>query len=175
MLGLVTAGAGAVLIAAGHLIVGAAVAGVGSALDLVDGLLARHTGQATATGGYLDSVFDRYTDAFAFAAIGWHYDRAWIWAACLLGYLGAAATSYAKARLYEDVRPADRAWGDLLEHGDRLVLLLFGAGFQGIADALGAGVQFLPWIVLAVAVLGHVTVLQRGSRALSVIRGETRG
>lgn len=165
VLGLVVSGAGAYLIATGSLIVGAATAGFGAVLDLVDGIMARRMDATSLVGGYMDSLFDRYVDAFAFVAIAWHYDEAWIWAASLLGFLGAAATSYAKARLYEDVPPQGADWADLVEHGDRLVALLFGAGFQGIADALDAGVQFLPWIVLVVAVLGHVTVVQRALRA----------
>lgn len=170
--GLVIVAIGAVLVAMGHLVLGPAVAGFGAILDLFDGLVARRTGQTTPQGGFLDSVLDRYTDAFAFAAIGWYYDEAWIWATCLLGFLGAAATSYAKARTFEDVRPADRDWGDLVERPERQLALWFGAGFQGIAHAFDAGVEFLPWIVLAVAVLGHVTVLQRGSRAMGILERE---
>jgi len=162
VLGLVLSGIGGVLIARGTLVAGAAIAGVGGILDLVDGILARRSGQETAIGGYLDSVLDRYTDAFAFAAIAWYYATQWIWAAAILGYLGAVATSYAKARLYEDVRPdPDRSWAQLVEHPERLLALLFGAGFQGISDAIGYSVQFLPWVLLAVAVFGHVTVIQR--------------
>lgn len=175
VIGLVVVGIGAGLVATGHLIVGAATAGVGAIMDLLDGIVARRTDAETPTGGYLDSLFDRYTDGFAFAAIGWYYDVAWIWAVCILGFLGAAATSYAKARLYEDVRPADRKWADLVERGERQLALWFGAGFQGIAHALDAGVEFLPWIVLVVAVMGHVTVVQRGSRALDIIREAADG
>jgi CDP-diacylglycerol--glycerol-3-phosphate 3-phosphatidyltransferase len=170
--GLAIVAVGAVLVAQGRLIVGPAVAGFGAILDLFDGLVARRTGQTTPQGGFLDSVLDRYTDAFAFAAIGWYYDVTWIWAVCLLGFLGAAATSYAKARTFEDVRPADRDWGDLVERPERQLALWFGTGFQGIAHALDAGVEFLPWVVTAVAVLGHVTVLQRGSRAMGILARE---
>jgi hypothetical protein len=60
------------------------------------------------------------------------------------------------------VRPdPDRSWAQLVEHPERLLALLFGAGFQGISDAIGYSVQFLPWVLLAVAVFGHVTVIQR--------------
>ncbi len=156
---------GAVLIGTHHLIVGAAVAGFGSILDLFDGALARRTGQTSAWGGYLDSLLDRFADGIAFLAVAWHYDTLWIWIASFLAFLGAVATSYARARVYEDATPGRDAWTDLIERGERLLILLFGTGFQGIADALGAGVQFLPWIVVVLAVLGFVTVLQRARRA----------
>lgn len=172
VMGLVIVAAGAVLVANGYLILGPAVAGVGAIMDLIDGLVARRMDAESAVGGFLDSLFDRYTDAFAFAAIAWYYDEAWIWAVALLGFLGAAATSYAKARTYEEVRPADRDWADLVERPERQLALWFGAGFQGIGHALGAGVEFLPWVLLAVAVLGHVTVVQRTAKAFSIIRGD---
>lgn len=172
VMGLVIVAVGAVLVASGRLFVGAAVAGFGAILDLIDGLVARRMDATSAVGGFLDSLFDRYTDGFAFAAIAWYYDEPWIWAAALLGFLGAAATSYAKARTYEDVRPADRDWSDLVERPERQLALWFGAGFQGIGHWLGSTVEFLPWVLLVVAVLGHVTVIQRGAKAVSIIRGE---
>lgn len=160
---------GAILIGTHHLILGAAVAGFGSILDLFDGALARRTGQTSAWGGYLDSLLDRFADGIAFLAVAWHYDTRWIWIASFLAFLGAVATSYARARVYEHVSPSRDAWPDLVERGERLLILLFGTGFQGIADALGAGVQFLPWIVVVLAVLGYLTVLQRARRAKTFI------
>lgn len=172
VLGLVISGIGAGLIAMHHLIIGAAVAGFGSILDLFDGALARRTGQVTPFGGYLDSLLDRYGDGIAFLAVAWHYQTTWIWVVAFLGFLGAAATSYAKARTYEDASPPSNVWPDLVERGERLVILYFAVGFQGIANALDAGVEFLPWIVVALAVLGHVTVIQRASRAKGFVEGK---
>lgn len=168
---LVIATAGAWLIATHQLIIGAAVAGFGSVLDLFDGALARRTGQTSAFGGYLDSLLDRYADGVVFLGVAWHYDTTWIWIAAFLAFMGAVITSYARARVYEDADPPRDAWPDLIERGERLLILLFAAGFQGIADALGAGVQFLPWIVVLLAVLGHATVVQRGLRSKRFIEG----
>lgn len=169
VLGLAISAVGAGLIAFHHLILGAAIAGVGSILDLFDGALARRTGQVSAFGGYLDSLLDRYGDGIAFLAVAWHYQTTWIWVVAFLGFLGAAATSYAKARTYEDADPSSDVWPDLIERSERLLILYFGAGFQGIANALDAGVEFLPWIVVALAVLGHATVLQRARRAKGLV------
>lgn len=164
-LAIVIVAVGAVLIGTHHLIVGAAVAGFGSVLDLFDGALARRLDETSAWGGYLDSLLDRFADGLAFLAVAWHYDTRWIWIVAFLAFLTAVTTSYARARVYEDADPPRDAWPDLIERGERLLILLFGAGFQGIADALGAGVQFLPWIVVVLAVLGLVTVIQRAARS----------
>ena len=168
--------AGAVLIAQGLLFRGTVVWAIGAILDSLDGTIARLTGRVTRAGGYLDSLLDRYGDATILLAIGWHYDTAWIWTVCLLALLGSMATSYAKARAYQDVDVPSSSWPDLLERPERAFLIGFATGFQGMSDA---GVwpeplraQFLPFVVVALAVLSHVTVVQRARRALRFIAAE---
>lgn len=162
--------AGSLLIATGSLIWGAAIAGLGGVLDLFDGLVARETGRESAWGGYLDSFSDRYGDGFAFLAVAWYYDTTWIWAVAFLAFLGAAATSYARARVHEDTHPPDEVWDRLVGRADRLIGLLFPVGFQGMADAAGLGVQFLPWVLVALAALGHATALRRALVARRLLR-----
>src|SRR5262245_26067793 len=61
----------AVLIATGHLIwgvVGIAVSGVS---DLLDGAIARGSGQASPRGAFFDSVTDRASDALLFGGVAW--------------------------------------------------------------------------------------------------------
>lgn len=168
--GLVLQVAGAVLIADHRLVLGSAVWGLGAVLDAMDGTLARMTGRVSLVGGFLDSVLDRYGDATILLAVGWHYDTAWVWAACVLALLGSTATSYAKARTYQDVHPPTDAWPDLLERPERGLLMGFLTGFQGLSDVgfwpgpLQA--QFLPWVVVGLAVLTNLTVVQRSRRAV---------
>ena len=59
LFGLVVAIAGAVLIGIGEIIAGALVALAGSALDGLDGSVARASGNVTARGGFLDATVDR--------------------------------------------------------------------------------------------------------------------
>lgn len=157
--------AGAALIASGRFISGAIVAGVGSVLDAMDGALARRLDRVTRFGGYLDSLLDRFADGALFLAVALAYDETWIWAASFLAFLGAVGTSYAKARVYQDARPPSNAFPDLLERGERILLLLVGVGVQGIVTAAGSDLVYLPWLIVAMAVLGHVTVVQRALRA----------
>lgn len=164
---------GAWRIATGHLIDGAAIAGFGSVLDGFDGALARRTGTVTTWGGYLDSLVDRYADGIVFLAVGWYYDVAWMWALVFLAFLGAVATSYAKARTYQDADPPPGAWPDLLERPERLLLLLFGVGIQGILFEVRGGPEYLAWLIGALAVLGHLTVLQRARRAKGFLEGSS--
>lgn len=174
-LALVIVAAGSLLIAFDHLVWGAGIAGFGAILDAFDGALARRTGQVTAWGGYLDSVIDRYADALPFLAVAWHYQEAWIWVAVLVALHGAVTTSYARARTYQDVAPPSDAWSDLIERPERLLILLFLTGFQGISNHFGGDAQFLPWVVVLLAVAGHFTVLQRVARAKGFITGGRDG
>ena len=61
-----------VLIGAGHLgwaVVGVIVAGVA---DLLDGAIARGSGQAEPRGAFFDSVTDRVSDALVFGGVAWY-------------------------------------------------------------------------------------------------------
>jgi phosphatidylglycerophosphate synthase len=167
---LVTA-VGALLVATGHLVSGAAVAGLGSLMDLLDGVVARLGGNESDWGGYLDSLSDRFTEGILFLAVGWYYQVPWIWATVLVAFLGSVATSYARARVHEDVDASGVEWSDLAERGERLLVLLFPVGFQGLADLYGPDVEFLPWVVVLLAVVSHVTVLQRAARARRLLGG----
>jgi CDP-diacylglycerol--glycerol-3-phosphate 3-phosphatidyltransferase len=67
--GLVVTIVGAVLIGMGDLAVGAAVALVGSALDGLDGTVARASGSVTDRGAFLDSASDRIGEIAGFAGL----------------------------------------------------------------------------------------------------------
>ncbi len=61
---------GSVLIANSYLMTGAGFVLLGSALDGLDGSIARVTGTESARGAFLDSAFDRLGEIAAFAGLG---------------------------------------------------------------------------------------------------------
>jgi phosphatidylglycerophosphate synthase len=131
-------GWGAVLILAGGL------------FDLVDGLVARRHGTATAFGAFLDSTLDRLADMAILLGIMLHYAARGDAGTVLLGgvaLIASVLTSYAKARVEQFVSSFE---GGLLERGERLAIL----GLGGISGYM------LPalWIL---AVLGSGTVIYR--------------
>ncbi len=69
LIGLLVTVAGAVIIATGRLQLGAAVALVGSALDGLDGSVARAAGTASSRGALLDAVADRMGEVAIFAGL----------------------------------------------------------------------------------------------------------
>lgn len=103
--------AAAPLIAFGWLLPGGLLFLIGSALDGLDGELARHDGAPPSPfGGVLDSIADRLGEGVAFAALAAHFAAnalpgtpgagvsAWAAAATVLALVGANLTSYVRAR-----------------------------------------------------------------------------
>ncbi|MYE84156.1 MAG: CDP-alcohol phosphatidyltransferase family protein [Gammaproteobacteria bacterium] len=101
--GLVVVAAAAVLIAFGWLTLGGIVFLFGSALDGLDGELARHGGgeRASAFGGVLDSTADRVGEGLTFAGLAAYFAGAGdttAVVATVLAMTGANLTSYVRAR-----------------------------------------------------------------------------
>jgi hypothetical protein len=99
---LLSAVAGAV-IAAGWFVAGGLLIHAVSVVDGVDGEVARRKGMATRFGGFLDSLTDRYADAFMLAGMAvysiryedtWHPELAGA-----LALAGSLTVSYSRARI----------------------------------------------------------------------------
>lgn len=148
----------------GLLVVGAIVIALCTLLDLVDGAVARASDGGSPYGALVDAVADRVADGVILASLVWWLvatepDNRFALAMLLACLVLSQVVSYSKAR-------ADagglRTPGGLMERADRLVLILLGAGLEGLG---------VPWALetslTAVAVGSLVTVLQRmwGGRA----------
>jgi len=119
--------------------------------DALDGALARLYGKATAFGGFLDSLLDRYADAIVFGGIifGELCDPFW----GLVALIGSLLVSYARARA-EAAGVKMEAVG-VAERAERLIILAI-ASFISVA-----WLEALNWSVIVLAVLTNLTVLQR--------------
>ena len=122
----------------------------GGLFDALDGIVARVQNKTTRFGAFLDSVLDRYSDAFLFLSITWYlagkgdHNGAFLSLGTLVG---AFLISYARARaegLGEECKTG------VMERPERLILIIF-------ATLTGWLVPIL-WIML---ILTHVTVIQR--------------
>lgn len=124
--------------------------------DMLDGQMARESGQPSRWGSFLDSSLDRIADAGVLGGLAWHLGvRVGAeWAAVAVAALVTAQlTSYVKARA-EAV--GCRADVGLIARADRIVLALLGALLAGL------GVPYaLEAAMLLLLVGGSVTVLQR--------------
>lgn len=122
----------------------------GGLFDMLDGIIARVNNRATRFGAFLDSLLDRYADAFLFLSVAWYlaskgeHNGAFLSLGTLIG---AFLISYARARA-EGLGESCSA--GIMERPERIILLVFAA----MAD------WFVPvlWVMF---VLTHVTVIQR--------------
>jgi len=127
---------------------------IGGFFDILDGAVARENGRVTVFGGVLDSVSDRYADAVVFIGIMWggysailpYIENDWVVSAVAL--VGSLLVSYSRARA-EAAGTGKLAIG-VAERAERMILIILGA-FTGL----------LNWAILIVAVISHLTVLQR--------------
>jgi phosphatidylglycerophosphate synthase len=146
---------GAGLLAGRLYVAGAIVTFVAVIADCADGDLARATGSASATGAFVDSVMDRWTDAAlilgivysdldAYAAIGG------------LALTASLLTSYTRARAQGLGTDCPEGFGAR----DSRILILIVSVLAG----------YIWWGLLLVSVVGFVTSIQRavlGARRLS--------
>jgi CDP-diacylglycerol--glycerol-3-phosphate 3-phosphatidyltransferase len=87
------------LAAAGFFEAAGAVLLLGSAFDMLDGIVARELGVASEAGEMLDSVLDRYADAFCLMGLAVYYRQsAWQLAIVLIALVGAMMVSYVRAK-----------------------------------------------------------------------------
>ena len=149
--------------AAGNLVIAGFMLLIGGFFDLLDGAVARENDRVTKFGGLLDSVLDRYADAAVFLGIMWgghaalppYIENDWFLGG--LALTGSLLVSYTRAR-------AEAGGTGVLnigvaERAERMILIILGA-FLGL----------LHWAVLVVAVISHLTVLQRMIAARKILK-----
>jgi CDP-diacylglycerol--glycerol-3-phosphate 3-phosphatidyltransferase len=141
------------LAAGGHFLAAGAVMLFFSALDLLDGALARKTGTVTKFGAVFDSVLDRLSEAAVLAGLLFHYTQleghtqeiALIYAAIV----GSIMVSYVRARA-EGIGLELRE--GLFTRAERVILLGGSLLFGGVIVVAAL------WIL---AVLSNLTAAQR--------------
>jgi len=130
--------------------------------DALDGLLARLYQEATAFGGFLDSLLDRYADAAVYTGIilGGLCDVLW----GLTALTGSLLVSYSRARA-EAAGIKMESIG-LAERAERIIILAMAslaAFFWQPETAINVGIILL-------AILSNLTVLQRGLYAYKKLK-----
>jgi archaetidylinositol phosphate synthase len=121
--------------------------------DVLDGILARLYQQVTAFGGFLDSLLDRYADAFIYAGIiiGGLCNTLW----GLVALTGSLLVSYSRARAEAAGMKMESV--GLAERAERMLILIIAslvALFWQPKTAIGIGIILL-------AILSNLTVAQR--------------
>ncbi|GIW18714.1 CDP-alcohol phosphatidyltransferase family protein [Tepidiforma sp.] len=153
--------AAAVLVARGSLLAAGIVYLVFSALDLVDGAVARATGKASPFGAVFDAVLDRASEAVVLAACAWYFaarGQEWQVGAAYAALLGSVAVSYLRARAEVEGVPMREG---LFRRQERVAVL-------GVGLLLG----WLTAAMVILAVLSNLTALQRAWMLTRALRAD---
>jgi CDP-diacylglycerol--glycerol-3-phosphate 3-phosphatidyltransferase len=128
----------------------------GSFIDGFDGLVARESGKITTFGAILDSSLDRVAEIFWFAGMIYWYCGKTLWGVLNGGiFLSFAALSasflipYIKARC-EGAGLVCKS--GIMQRPERLIIIGLG---------LLCGPIVMPWALLIIAIVGHITVIER--------------
>jgi CDP-diacylglycerol--glycerol-3-phosphate 3-phosphatidyltransferase/CDP-diacylglycerol--inositol 3-phosphatidyltransferase len=152
---------------AGHFLVGVLVIVAFVFSDLIDGLMARLSGQSSSWGAFLDSTLDRFGDAAIFAGLAMYYagpgESQPLTGLSIYCLVMGLVTSYVRARAEALGMHAKIG---IAERSDRLVAIL---AMTGLSDLLHMPV-LIPVALGALAVASTVTVLQR----ILLVRGQAR-
>jgi phosphatidylglycerophosphate synthase len=134
----------------------------GGLFDMLDGISARVNNKVTKFGAFLDSLLDRYSDAFLFLSVAWYLAKEGDHTGAFLSIgtlVGAFLISYARARaegLGEECKTG------IMERPERIMLLVLSA-LTG---------WFVP-VLFVMFVLTHVTVIQRAYHVWKTMRKES--
>ena len=133
--------------------------------DMIDGYMARTSGQVSLFGSFLDSTLDRIGDAAIFGGLAMYYvgpgdDTGWAALAIYCLAMGSV-TSYARAKA-ESL--GMQAKVGIAERADRLVAILVVTGLADLLRLLGVDDRVM-WLIpiglSLLAVASTITVAQR--------------
>lgn len=153
--------AAGVAVAAGHLGVGALLAGLCSVGDALDGVVARASKHASDAGEVLDAAVDRYTELALLGGLAVYLrDALGLLILTLLAICASFMVSYSTAKAEAlNVTPPRGS----MRRSERAVCLVVGTALVPAAAALGLRFHDAPIVValLIVAVIGNVSAIRR--------------
>ncbi|MDP8958346.1 MAG: CDP-alcohol phosphatidyltransferase family protein [Actinomycetota bacterium] len=148
LVGLGVTVAGSVMVASGRLLAGALIIVAGSALDALDGAVARAAGEVTPGGAVVDSVADRIGETAMWGGLSYHLAGQPVAVALCVVALGTSfLIPYLRSRAEAEGLAGK---GGLMGRAERVILYSAGVASGWVLPML--------WVMLALTVL---TILQR--------------
>jgi CDP-diacylglycerol--glycerol-3-phosphate 3-phosphatidyltransferase len=144
----------------------------GSALDALDGIVARSRGSASDAGEMLDATIDRYADAFGFVGLALYYhDSMARLAVVLAALMGSMMVSYVRAK--GDALGVALAPG-FMRRPERIAYLsaalLFGPALSSWILPSDPTRPFTLWIVAGIGALANVAALRLFAEARAKLK-----
>ena len=133
-------------------------------LDLIDGALARELDVDSKAGDLLDHVLDRYADIVVVAGLAGGIGQYGLGFAAVTGVL---LTSYLGTQI--EAVGLEREYGGLLGRADRLALIALVGVIVPFYPSV-AGVSLVTALLGFLAIVGHLTALQRFGSGFQALR-----
>ena len=153
----------------GHLFTGVMVVTAFVFSDMIDGYMARTTGNVSLYGNFLDSTLDRIGDAAIFGGLALYYvgpGHNHQWAALAIYCLAMGnVTSYARAKA-ESL--GMQAKVGIAERADRLVFILVTTGLAALFHSLGVDARILWAVPIMLGYLAFASTVTVGQRIHAV-------
>jgi phosphatidylglycerophosphate synthase len=160
-----------VVVADGHLGLGALLAALCAVLDGLDGVVARASLRASSAGEVLDAAVDRYTELALLFGLAVHLRAALpLLVLTLLATAASFMVSYSTAKAEAlGVTPPRGS----MRRSERAVCLVVGTALVPLAARLGRGLEDAPLVVAlaAVALFGNVSAVRRLASIARSVRG----
>ncbi len=151
--------AGGIAFGMGHIRTGGFIIGITAIFDVLDGTVARRTGQSTVFGAFYDSTLDRLADGIVlggfayFFASDLHHSLPMV-AVSIMGIIGTYLVSYARARA--EGLGIDAKVG-VMQRPERVVLMSVPQAFFGLAfDG-----KLLMGVIVLLTITSWITAIQR--------------
>jgi CDP-diacylglycerol--glycerol-3-phosphate 3-phosphatidyltransferase len=158
IVGLLTTIAGSALIASAYLFWGALVAGLGVALDAVDGPLARRLGTASDRGAFVDTMSDRLGEIAVWVGLAVYLrNDSRLLILCVVALAFSLLVPYVRAKAESAGVDGRGGW---MGRAERMILILAGTALAGL------GVPVMEAVLWVYVILTGLTVLQRTRRTL---------
>jgi len=168
-LGTISTVAGGTAFAMGHIMTGGWIIGLTAIFDVLDGTVARRTGQSTVFGAFYDSTLDRVADGAVLGGLAFFYATSPTYrnvpmlAVALLGIIGTFLVSYTRARA--EGLGIDAKVG-VMQRPERVVLLSVPQAFFGLV--------FNGWVLAGVVSLLSLTAWITAVQRILYVRRTTQ-
>lgn len=120
--------------------------------DIMDGTTARYMENETRFGGVLDHVIDRYAEFFIIIGIVLGGYISWFWGFAAMFGMVMASYTRAKAEFIGGIK--DCTVG-IAERQEKMILIILGSSAQFYFE------KALVYTIIFVAIISHITVIQR--------------
>jgi CDP-diacylglycerol---glycerol-3-phosphate 3-phosphatidyltransferase len=147
----------------GHFLLGGLVVALAGTCDVLDGRIARNTGQKSQFGAFLDSTIDRYSDVLLFVGMMMFFDKMYVNVLVMFAIAGSLLTSYARARA-EGLGLECKV--GLMQRPERITYIAVAAFFDGLfGKAITSYTNIEHFLLIAIlffiAAMANITVIQR--------------